>query len=172
MNMLGRALLGFIQRELGSQNAALIHPPCQSDAVGVVRAADETPTVIGELPLHGSIVLPRKSDCQPGPSHARIPLMRIQIKLIANFRELLPPGSKNGIVELDLPNGTTVREAITRFDIPLDGSSVIVLNGLTVDLNTPLNEGDRITAFSAIEGGSTYRQGDDDVRLAPANPAS
>jgi sulfur carrier protein ThiS len=80
--------------------------------------------------------------------------MRIQIKLIANFRELLPPGSKNGIVELDLPHGTTVREAITRFDIPLDGSSVIVLNGLTVDLNTPLTEGDRITAFSAIEGGS------------------
>jgi molybdopterin converting factor small subunit len=37
--------------------------------------------------------------------------------------------------------------------VPLDDSSVIVLNGLTVDLNTPVSEGDIVTAFSAIAGG-------------------
>jgi molybdopterin converting factor small subunit len=35
----------------------------------------------------------------------------------------------------------------------MDDSSVIVLNGLTVALNTPVSEGDTISAFSAIAGG-------------------
>ena len=79
--------------------------------------------------------------------------MMISVKLIANYRDQLPPEAKNGVVELDVPDGTTVREAISRFDIPLDDTSVIVLNGLTVDMNTPLKEGDMVTAFSAIAGG-------------------
>ena len=79
--------------------------------------------------------------------------MMIHVKLIANYREHLPPEVKNGIVDLDLPDGTTVREALSRFDIPLDDSSVIVLNGLTVDLDTPLVQGDVVSAFSAIAGG-------------------
>ncbi|MDO8753857.1 MAG: MoaD/ThiS family protein [Anaerolineales bacterium] len=79
--------------------------------------------------------------------------MMIYVKLIANYRDQLPPEAKNGVVELDVPDGTTVREAISRFDIPLDDTSVIVLNGLTVDMNTPLKESDMVTAFSAIAGG-------------------
>jgi molybdopterin converting factor small subunit len=79
--------------------------------------------------------------------------MMIRVKLIANYREVLPPQAVNGVVELDVPNGTTVYDAISRFDIPLDDTSVIVLNGLTVDMNTPLVEGDMVTAFSAIAGG-------------------
>ncbi len=79
--------------------------------------------------------------------------MMIHIKLIANYRDRLPPEVKNGVVELDVPDETTVREAISRFDIPLDDTSVIVVNGLTVDLDTPLKEGDMVTAFSAIAGG-------------------
>ena len=80
--------------------------------------------------------------------------MMIHVKLLANYREHLPPGAKNGGVELDVPDGTTVREAISRFAaIPLDDTSVIVVNGLTVDLDTPLKAGDIVSAFSAIAGG-------------------
>lgn len=79
--------------------------------------------------------------------------MMIHVKLIANYREHLPPEAQNGVVDLDLPDGTTVREALSRFPIPLDDSSVIVLNGLTVDLDTPLTQGDIVSAFSAIAGG-------------------
>jgi molybdopterin converting factor small subunit len=79
--------------------------------------------------------------------------MMIQVKLLANYRDHLPPEAKNGRMELDVPDGTTVREAISRFDIPLDDTSVIVLNGLTVDLDTPLKAGDVVSAFSAIAGG-------------------
>jgi molybdopterin converting factor small subunit len=79
--------------------------------------------------------------------------MMIHIKLLANYREHLPPGAKNGGIELDVPHGTTVRQAISRFPIPLDDTSVIVVNGLTVDLDTPLGTGDIVSAFSAIAGG-------------------
>lgn len=77
----------------------------------------------------------------------------IRVKMIGNYRDALPPEAKNGVVEIEVPGGTTVREAVARFHIPLDDSSVIVLNGLTVDLDTPLQEGDTVTAFSAIAGG-------------------
>ena len=79
--------------------------------------------------------------------------MLIRVKLIANYRAVLPPEARDGVLELDVPPGTTVYGAISRFDIPLDDTSVIVLNGLTVDMQTPLVEGDMVTAFSAIAGG-------------------
>ena len=79
--------------------------------------------------------------------------MMIRVKLIASYRDHLPAGIKNGTIELDVPEGITVREVISRFNIPLDDTSVIVLNGLTVDLDTPLQAGDMVTAFSAIAGG-------------------
>lgn len=79
--------------------------------------------------------------------------MMIRVKLIANYREALPPQAKNGVVDLDVSDGTTVYDAISRFDIPLNDESVIVLNGVTVDMDTLLKEGDMVTAFSAIAGG-------------------
>ena len=79
--------------------------------------------------------------------------MMIRVKMIANYRKILPPEAKDGVVELELPDGATIYDAISRFDIPLTEESVIVLNGLTVDMDTPLKEGDMVTAFSAIAGG-------------------
>ena len=79
--------------------------------------------------------------------------MLIRVKMITNYRDALPPGHKHGVIELDVPDGTTVYDAVSQFDIPLNDESVIVLNGLTVEMNTPLKEGDTVTAFSAIAGG-------------------
>lgn len=97
--------------------------------------------------------MPRKQVCQSAHPHARIGLMMIRIKMIANYRAVLPSEAKHGVIEIDVPDGTTVYEAISRFDIPLNDESVIVLNGLTVDMSTPLKDGDMVTAFSAIAGG-------------------
>ena len=79
--------------------------------------------------------------------------MMIRVKMIANYRDALPPEHKHGVVELSVPEGATVYDVISRFDIPLNDESVIVLNGLTVNMDTPLKEGDMVTAFSAIAGG-------------------
>lgn len=79
--------------------------------------------------------------------------MQVHVKLIATYRDHLPPGTQGNIATVDVPRGSTVAAVLTPFGIPLDDSSVIVLNGLTVDLDTPVSEGDTISAFSAIAGG-------------------
>jgi molybdopterin converting factor small subunit len=79
--------------------------------------------------------------------------MRVRVKLLATYREHLPPGTKGSTAEVDVPEGNTVREILTPFDIPMDDNSVILLNGITVPLDTLVTEGDTIAAFSAIAGG-------------------
>ena len=79
--------------------------------------------------------------------------MKIVVKLIASYRELLPIGTQGNKVEIDVPEGKTVSDVMTRFNVPQDDTSVIVVNGLTVPLSTVLVEGDMVTAFSAIAGG-------------------
>ena len=79
--------------------------------------------------------------------------MLVQIKLIATYQKLLPPGTKGNVVPLEVPDGTTLGQVMTRFEVPLDDTSVILLNGLTVPLDTILSEGDTAAAFSAIAGG-------------------
>ncbi len=79
--------------------------------------------------------------------------MKVYVKLIATYQRLLPPGTEGNIVEVDVPEGTTVAQVLLPYGVPLDDTSVIVLNGRTVDLNTPLAEGDTVAAFSAIAGG-------------------
>jgi molybdopterin converting factor small subunit len=79
--------------------------------------------------------------------------VKINVKLIASYRDLLPAGTPGNTIEIQVPAGTTISEALSRFQVPLDDTSVIVLNGLTVDLNALVSEGDIVTAFSAVAGG-------------------
>ena len=79
--------------------------------------------------------------------------MRVRVKLIATYREHLPPGTVGNVTEVDVPQDTTVREILAPFGIPLDDSSVVVVNGFTVPLDSTVNEGDMVAAFSAIAGG-------------------
>jgi len=79
--------------------------------------------------------------------------MKISVRLIATFMELLPPGTKGNKIEIEVPEGTTASDVMTQFNVPQDASSVIVVNGLTVPLSTILVEGDVVSAFSAIAGG-------------------
>jgi molybdopterin converting factor small subunit len=79
--------------------------------------------------------------------------MKVFVKMLANYRAVLPLDAKHGIVELDVPGGSTVHDVISRYPIPLNDESVIVLNGLMTEMTAPLREGDTVTAFSAIAGG-------------------
>ncbi len=79
--------------------------------------------------------------------------MKVFVKLIATYQKLLPVGTDGNTLEIEVPNGATIAQILTPFGVPLDDTSVIVLNGLTVDLNAPVSEGDTVAAFSAIAGG-------------------
>jgi sulfur carrier protein ThiS len=79
--------------------------------------------------------------------------MQVHIKLIATYQKLFPPGTKGNVISMEVPAGTTVEQVMARFEVPLDDTSVILLNGLTVPLDTLLSDGDTAAAFSAIAGG-------------------
>jgi sulfur carrier protein ThiS len=79
--------------------------------------------------------------------------MQVYVKLIATYREHLPPGTQGNTAFVDVLPGSSVKEVLAPFGIPLDDSSVIAVNGLTVPLDTTVSEGDRVTAFSAVAGG-------------------
>jgi len=79
--------------------------------------------------------------------------MKVYVKLIATYREHLPAGTQGNTASVDVLPGSSVKEVLTPFGIPLDDSSVIAVNGLTVPLDTTVSEGDRVTAFSAVAGG-------------------
>lgn len=79
--------------------------------------------------------------------------MQVHVRLIATYIQHLPSGTVGNITTVDVPEGSTVEAVLSPFGIPLDDSSVIVLNGLTIALDTPVSDGDTISAFSAIAGG-------------------
>jgi sulfur carrier protein ThiS len=79
--------------------------------------------------------------------------VQVYVKLIATYREHLPPGTQGNTASVDVLPGSSVKEVLAPFGIPLDDSSVIAVNGLTVPLDTTVSEGDRVTAFSAVAGG-------------------
>lgn len=79
--------------------------------------------------------------------------MKIKVKLLATYRDRLPPGTQGPTCELEVPDDTTLEQILARFDIAYDKTNVILINGLTPTPGQPLNEGDEIVAFSAVAGG-------------------
>ena len=79
--------------------------------------------------------------------------MKVYVKLIATYRDQLPSGTQGNTACVEVPSGSSVREVLSPFGIPMDDRSVIALNGLAVSLDTAVSEGDQVAAFSAIGGG-------------------
>jgi sulfur carrier protein ThiS len=79
--------------------------------------------------------------------------MQVYIKLIATYREHLPPGTQGNTASVDVLAGSSVEDVLAPFGIPLDDRTVIAVNGVTVPLDTIVSEGDQVAAFSAIGGG-------------------
>ena len=79
--------------------------------------------------------------------------MKVYVKLIATYREHLPPGTQGNTAAVDVPAGSSVEDVLTPYGIPLDDRTVIAVNGLTVPIDTTVSEGDTVAAFSAIGGG-------------------
>jgi len=79
--------------------------------------------------------------------------MRVRVKLIANYMKLLPPGTQGNVIELEVQPGAAIGDVLGPLGVPLDDSTVLLLNGYQAEADALLSEGDTITAFSAIAGG-------------------
>jgi sulfur carrier protein ThiS len=79
--------------------------------------------------------------------------VNIRVKLIATYLAHLPPGTQGNTAEMAVPQGATIGDVLGPLGIPLDDSSVLLLNGLQAEADARLSDGDVVTAFSAIAGG-------------------
>jgi molybdopterin converting factor small subunit len=79
--------------------------------------------------------------------------MKIEIKLFANFREFLPPGSKEYAVVLEAEEGTTVGQILKRLGIPESIPMLTLINGIHRGFEDPLHSGDILSVFPPVAGG-------------------
>jgi molybdopterin synthase sulfur carrier subunit len=79
--------------------------------------------------------------------------MNISLKLIATYRKFLPEGTPGNTIKLEITPGTKVEVLVSTFGIPVDDTSVIVVNGQTPVDGQELEDGDVVSVFPALAGG-------------------
>ena len=85
---------------------------------------------------------------QKGPS-----LMNVEVKLFFDFKTFLPSGSSKNTTIINLEKGTTVQKLIEILKLPPKIPKNIILNGITVENDRELKEGDSIAIFPPMAGG-------------------
>ena len=80
--------------------------------------------------------------------------MQVEVKLFANLRKLLPPGSSGSKTQLSLEEGATVATLIHHLKIPVELAQMVLVNGeQTREFDRPLAEGDTVSIFPPVAGG-------------------
>ena len=84
--------------------------------------------------------------------------MQVDVKLFASLRRKLPPGSgcPAGKGTVELPDTATLADLILRLDIPPDLAQMVLVNGeQTREFGRALTDGDQVSIFPPVAGGTT-----------------
>ena len=79
--------------------------------------------------------------------------MNIIIKSLMGSKSDTKAGTFTRMFTCECPSGLTALECLRKYDIPTDENSVILVNGVSGQEDTPLQEDDVIFLFPAIAGG-------------------
>jgi sulfur carrier protein ThiS len=83
--------------------------------------------------------------------------MRIGFKLFASLTDYLPADRQGNRIELDIDEGTTIAEVITRYRLPERSAHLVLVNGVFVSPSAratrPLADGDELAIWPPIAGG-------------------
>lgn len=83
--------------------------------------------------------------------------MQITLKLFATLGDYLPPGARYNQAELELPDGTSVAEAIAPLGLPAPLVHLVLVNGVYIPpaerAACVLAEGDALAIWPPIAGG-------------------
>lgn len=79
--------------------------------------------------------------------------MKVCIKLLATYRDFLPPHAEGSSYEVDVAPGTTVEELVATLPLPGGDASVLLVNGRDPQPGQRLHEGDVVCLFPAMGGG-------------------
>lgn len=79
--------------------------------------------------------------------------MQVEVHLFATLERFLPPGSRNGIAILDVPDGSTASDVATRLGIPTGFERVLLVNGREARPEERLAAGDVLDLYPPLAGG-------------------
>jgi molybdopterin converting factor small subunit len=79
--------------------------------------------------------------------------MKVELKLFATFRQYLPPGTVGSAATVEIAAGTRVADLLSRFGVPHQASTMILVNGRSAGLERVLEENDVVAVFPAMAGG-------------------
>ncbi len=75
--------------------------------------------------------------------------LKVNVKLFASIRKF----SEKDHLEIDIKEGSRVRDLLPRVGIPLDEPLLVILNEYTRGKETLLQDGDTLCLFPIIAGG-------------------
>ena len=82
--------------------------------------------------------------------------MGVEVRLFATLAAFLPPDSREGAAELEIPDGSTVADVTRRLGIPSDLARVVLVNGRDIGVEAPLAGPDIVTIFPPLAGGTRF----------------
>ena len=80
--------------------------------------------------------------------------MKVRLRLFAHLADYLPPDADGDGVTLELPDGALVSDVLAPLHIPERVPFLSVVNGHEVEDSQPLHDGDELTIFPPLSGGS------------------
>jgi molybdopterin converting factor small subunit len=79
--------------------------------------------------------------------------MKAEIRLFANFRDFLPPGSGPFSYTTSFEGSKTVGQIIGELKLPDDIPRIVIVNGLHTEEDYVLKDGDVVSLFPPLAGG-------------------
>jgi sulfur-carrier protein len=79
--------------------------------------------------------------------------MKIEVKLFANFRDYLPPGSEKFTCWVELEDGATVGRVLEELKIPESIPMITLVDGIHRTSEKPLHPGEVLSVFPPVAGG-------------------
>lgn len=79
--------------------------------------------------------------------------MKIRVRLYGTLRQSPPAGEQSEGIEVEIPEGATVRDLLHLFGISESRGAAVVMAGRVLAANDEIQAGTRVDVFQAIGGG-------------------
>jgi sulfur carrier protein ThiS len=77
----------------------------------------------------------------------------VEVRLFANLAAYGPPGAREGAARVELPDGATLHDLLSRLRIPDELPRLLLLNGHDVEPTVRLSPGDVVSVLPPLVGG-------------------